>query len=98
MPRKTKAQTFQPLATNELVIIQGGNNFYIVRVGCQTFAFANPEDLLNALEVFLTDPLKAVKEFNVQRQAQQTLQNLVGNAYYNNGHTALAGQALQANH
>ena len=55
---------FGQLSKYEITITPTMNNALIVRVGCASFAFTSPKEMLLSLAEFYADPEKAEKEYH----------------------------------
>lgn len=55
---------FKRISNHKIQITHTANGGCIAQVGCGTFAFTKPEEMLEALTEFYKDPQKMEKEYN----------------------------------
>jgi hypothetical protein len=55
---------FKRITNHDIRITHSENGGCIVKVGCGTFAFSTPDEMLEALKQFYSDPQKMEKEYN----------------------------------
>jgi hypothetical protein len=57
---------FKRITSHDIRITHSENGGCIVKIGCATFAFSTPDEMLEALKQFYNDPEKMEKEYNSQ--------------------------------